>query len=213
VRPLRRPSQTPNEPPFFRGSVSSCTVQAAGLVPSKGHYRCGTVPGFHRTSLQSVPLQLCWNSRECTAIGDLPADGEIRYLGPPFFSLLGGNQERPSCARTAPQLGSEGRTSTACQGGGEAAVRGEGGLIWAKKTLTLSSGTPGITPHLTFCRSRVICLSSLPRCLTSPRSAISLTQRLLLLASGVESERCSCGRRIRRRCVIFGGIRNRFRCL
>ena len=58
MRPLRHPYRMPNEPPFFRGSVALTQIQASGHVPTKGHYRCGTVPGFHRASLVSAPLRL-----------------------------------------------------------------------------------------------------------------------------------------------------------
>ena len=67
MRPLRQPirdAQRTALPPRF-GFVD--TEQASGLVPSKGLYRCGTVPGLHRTSLSWL-LSLA-------ALPDLPAQG------------------------------------------------------------------------------------------------------------------------------------------
>ena len=45
------PAQAPDEPPFLRGLVTSARSQATGLIPQEGLDRCGTAPGFHRTSL------------------------------------------------------------------------------------------------------------------------------------------------------------------
>ena len=43
---------TPNEPALLpRASHVDVQPEATGLVPRKGHDRCGTVPGSHRTSL------------------------------------------------------------------------------------------------------------------------------------------------------------------
>ena len=52
--PIRDAQRTALPPRF--GFVD--TEQASGLVPSRGLYRCGTVPGFHRSSLESAPLRV-----------------------------------------------------------------------------------------------------------------------------------------------------------
>ena len=47
MRPLRRRSGHRNEPPFLRGQIVGAG-QASGLVPRRGHHRCGTAPESHR---------------------------------------------------------------------------------------------------------------------------------------------------------------------
>src|SRR5262249_30474447 len=55
VRPLRRPTGHRNEPPFLRGQYVG-TGQASGLIPPRGHHRCGTAPASHRLRWVSAIL-------------------------------------------------------------------------------------------------------------------------------------------------------------